>query len=156
MMIDLSEKGNNDDVGVSQSDKDDMDDSSSQVTSPKESEKRNSPLKRKSNGGKKYNQLVEMRKSMQRIEKVIEGGSKAFKNKKPSPPLYVIATHQRCDDAFELASIRHLKSATIKKQTSDDGSKNLNGKDLKHKVASQYQRNKYVGLDSLQVDAENK
>jgi hypothetical protein len=45
MMIDLSEKGNSDEVVLAmQSEKDDMDDTSSQVTSPKGSEKRNSPL----------------------------------------------------------------------------------------------------------------
>ena len=104
MMIDLSEKGNSDEVVVvMQSEKDDMDDTCSQVTSPKGSEKRNSPLQRKSNRDKKNNQLVEMRKSMQRIEKVIESGAKAIKNKKHSPPLYVVAKNMHCDDAFMLS-----------------------------------------------------
>ena len=54
MMIDLSEKGNNDEVVVAiPSDTEDIDDNISQVTSPKGSEKRTSPLKRKSNRDKK-------------------------------------------------------------------------------------------------------
>jgi hypothetical protein len=44
-----------------------------------------------------------MRKSMQRIEKVIEGGSKAIKNKKQSPPLYIVAKNLKSDNAFDLS-----------------------------------------------------